>query len=144
MNIDSAFLRSFVGGIWLFRFPCLEAGPDWHYLFKSKIVDIDIDDSGLWIEREDVYPNMFSGGSWITHPSKEGIHKHEIKQEILRGREITIPLFKAWSPTILYVKVSLSGDAVIYADESELPDDIHIFQHFDKGYEGLAGLGGIF
>ena len=144
MNIDPEFLRAFIGGIWLFRFPNHEVGPDWHSLFKSRIVDIDIDKSGLWIERKDIYPNRFSGGSWITHPSNEGIRNYAVMQETLYGREITIPLFKVWSPTILYVKVSPSGDAVIYANEAELPDDIHIFQHFDKGYEGLAGLGGIF
>jgi len=144
MNIDPTFLRAFIGGIWLFRFPCFEVGPDFYYLFKSKIVDIDLDQSGLWVDLKDVYPNRFESGSWIKHPTQEVIQHFKVGQDRIKGKEIILPLFKAWSPKIIHAKLDCVAEAVIYADQADVPDELYIFKHFDKGYEGFAGLGGIF
>lgn len=143
MNIDPAFLRAFIGGIWLLRVPCHEIGPDWHYLFKWKIIDMDLDQSGLWIDLKDVYPNRFSCGSWIENPTQEGIQYFKADQDTVRGKKVTIPLFKVLSPRIIYIKPDLVAEAVIYANEADIPDELHVFQHFEKGHERFAGLGGI-
>ncbi|MFA6463949.1 MAG: hypothetical protein WCV55_03000 [Candidatus Paceibacterota bacterium] len=142
-NIDNALLQSFVGGIWYFRWPCWETGPDWWYLFRSKILNIRITgDSGLAVLLEDLLLNRFMAGSWINHPSEPEEQVFKPNSTMRKGERVIIPDYTIISPTIIVIKLDEVAEAVMYANESEQPDDLHCFVNFPEGYESMAGLGG--
>ena len=102
-NIDNAFLQSFVGGVWYFRWPCWETGPDWWYLFRSKILGIRItEDNGLTVLLEDLPLNRFMAGSWVSHPSKPGERVFKPRTTTRKGEKVPLPDYSIISPTITY------------------------------------------
>jgi hypothetical protein len=142
MNINNSFLQSFIGGIWYFRFPDFEPGPDQYYLFRSRIMDIEVSDEGLALVRADLRPNRFALGEWIDHQSKDGYQFFPCIEDKRRGLEIILPRFTLISASILQVEVG-GAEAIIYAPGESEPDDLHVFRDFPVGYESMAGLGGI-
>jgi hypothetical protein len=144
MNISNSFLKSYIGGILYFRFPRFEKSADWYYLFRSKIIDMELDPiSGLWIQLDPIFPNRFSEGEWSEHRTKNEVRHFEIFQAVKNCQEITLPNFTLLSNTILRVQADKVADAVIYANEDAVPDEIRIFRDFPEGYEAVAGLGAI-
>jgi len=145
MNIDNSFLQTFVGGIWYFRFPCFEKGPDWYYLFRSRIVSIGItEDKGLALQLQTLPLNRFVAGSWTEHEMDEHV-AHLFKPGLTKkdGVEVLLPDFCIISPTIVHITCDTAADAVMYANESEQPDELHSFAHFPEGHEKMAGLGSL-
>ena len=144
-SIDNAFLQSFVGGIWYFRWPCFETGPDYYYLFRSKIIRIRVtDDNGLAVLLEDLPLNRFMAGSWINHPSSLEERIFRPGSTIRKGERIALPEYSIISPTIIGIKCDEVGEAVMYAREDEQPDELNRFANFPEGYQtAMFGLGGI-
>jgi hypothetical protein len=145
MNISESFLQSFVGGIWHFRFACFEQGPDYYYLFRSRISALKVLPDGLLLRHTHFEHNRFTGGEWTRHDCGDDCVTQTFKVNTVwgKGQQITVPRFRLISPTIAFVQVDSVGEAVLYADEKEVPDDIQIFTHFPVGFEAFCGIGGI-
>lgn len=140
MNISNDFIRAYTGGVFLFRFVCFERGPDYYYLFKSKILDIAIDETGLWVDTIPFYPNRFTCNEWVDHETSEGVRLFKSHTMTLLEKDTTYPTFKIISPEIILVGIDMSAEVVIYANECDLPDETSIFQDFPDGYEKLGVL----
>jgi hypothetical protein len=139
MNIHESFLRSFIGGVFYFRWPCFEEGPDYWYLFRSRIIDVELSKEYLCIATEDLYPNRFMLGEWIDHETSSGIQEFRQGENPLLGTNISFQLI---SPDILYAKLSSSGQGVFYTHESHSPHEpTEVFRDFPNGYERVFGLG---
>jgi len=131
MKICQSFLDAFIGGILFIRFPCFEDGPDWFYLFKTKITDIVVIKDGIHIEQKCDYPNWFRTGSWIGH-DYDALPIFWNEQEGLR----------IISPGIIYLKLDDIAEVVIYTNESYLPE-LNPYKDFPANFEQVVGLGGV-
>lgn len=137
-------LQIFVGGIWYFRFCSWDVGPDWHYLFRRKILSIDLDDDGtLSFVYEDLPLNRFKENEWVRHDTEHNLMVLKPCEAVRAGVPVLLPDFTQISPTIVYVRCDMVADSVLYVKEDEQPEDIHVFRDFPKDFEALAGLGGI-
>jgi len=132
MKIDQSFLDSFINGTLYLRFPSFDFGPDWYYLFRSTITDIVSVDTGVCFEHKHQFPNRFKDCAWTEH-------WYDIRRIFWFTDQGE---FKIISPGIMYIKLDETGEIVIYANDTFLPD-LNPFRNFPQGHEQMAGLGGI-
>lgn len=143
-KIDRAFLQSFIGGILYFRYPCFETGPDYYYLFRSKILNIAVtENGGLEVELKDLPENRFAEGKWIYHQTNEGRKVYPPKQVTRGGKLQKRPDFTKISETVVFIEIDEVAEIVLYAKEEEQPDITNCFANFPPGFEIIAGLSGL-
>lgn len=139
-KIEKTFLQSFIGGVWYFRFPCFNTGPDWYNLFRSRIVNIRVtENGGLEVELNNLPNNRFVEGKWVYHhQTNEGKKIYRPKQITRSGKPKATPDLTKISETIAFIEIDELNEAVLYSSENEEPDVTNCFANFPLGFETLV------